>query len=173
MIGKILGKEACAGARYGFTLIEVMVSLLSLSVLLMGGAAIVSLSSRAAPDRLTIAGEAADGMAAMDRIEADLSVAYVVSQSGSSLRILRPSLADRSVVETIEYSEFTGTDGKQLIRSATDGVAEVLLDDLFSFSMTLKTAGGNAHHVEIRIVLESGDQNLTRTIACLNDPEVQ
>jgi prepilin-type N-terminal cleavage/methylation domain-containing protein len=127
-----------------FTLIEMIASLVIMSILMvaMGGA--LMMSSQAVPDagnrtmRIT---EAAD---VLDQITSELTYAIAVTEMTATAVTF--TVADRdsdSVVETIRYA-WSGTAGDPLTREYNGGAAVNVLEDVQSFDLnwSLRTEEG-------------------------------
>ncbi|MDY7107001.1 MAG: type II secretion system protein [Planctomycetota bacterium] len=122
--------------RTAFTLIEMIASLVIMSILLvaMGGALVIS--SQAVPDEDNRTTRIIEASEVVDQIASELTYAITVSEMTETAVTF--TVADRdsdSVPETIRYA-WSGTAGDPLTREYNGGAAVNVLEDVHAFSLT-------------------------------------
>ena len=132
--------------RRGFTLIEMMMALVIMSIILLGAFSVVLLAGKAIPDRTT--GPAANLAAAkaVDQLTADLSYATAMSiANGNDIEFLVQDRDGNGIPDKIRYT-WSGTAGTPLYRYYAQGdpatglytynPAVSLVDNVQGFSLT-------------------------------------
>ena len=123
------------GLLRGFTLLEMLVAMMIVSVLLVGMGSAVLISRQAVPDGKKGASAALGAAEAMDRLAGDLFYASsILSSSATDVSFM---VADRNgdgASETIRYY-WSGTSGDPLMRQVNGGTAATLLEHVREFQL--------------------------------------
>jgi prepilin-type N-terminal cleavage/methylation domain-containing protein len=112
-------------ATGGFTLVEVVLASVILSIILLGLHSAMMLAWRASPERDSTNSSTSSAGQALDLLSADLAYAKSINaSSATSIEFVVPDRTGDGATDTIRYS-WTGTKGDPLLRSinGSDGVA--------------------------------------------------
>jgi len=128
-------KTRCRSAKRGraFTLVELVVSMITLSILMLAVSAAIVLASRAMPGAENPSSAALQAAAAADRIAAELETAvYILEHSQNTMAF---TVADRNgdgLPERIRYA-WSGMPGDPLTRQYNGGSVTALVDNVQQF----------------------------------------
>ena len=121
------------GGRPGFTLVELVVGMITLSILMLAVSAAIGLASRAMPGAENPSSAALQAAAATDRIGAELETAvYIVEHSQNTIAF---TVADRNgdgLPERIRYA-WSQAPGDPLTRQYNGGSVTALVDNVQQF----------------------------------------
>lgn len=125
-----------------FTLLEVMLSTVIISVIMMAMTSVMALSTRCLNSKSEDVGRASD---VMDEITTDLNLAESFSErTATAVTFTVPDRDNDSQSETIRYS-WSGTPGDSIMRTYNGGGEVAVAEDVryFSLEYILKTIGGS------------------------------
>ncbi len=119
----------------GFTLAELVVSMSIMTILVGGMASVVLLAGHAIPDEEDLSTQAAEAVAAVDRITADLALATALSATAGSVKLSVPDRGHGDAgPEMIQYT-WSGTPGDPLAYSYNESDAITVCEDVRYFSL--------------------------------------
>jgi prepilin-type N-terminal cleavage/methylation domain-containing protein len=120
--------------RFGFTLIELVLSISIIAVILLGlqsAMVLASGSNRSSAGQLSL-----NSGRAVDLLSADLSCATsILSSSATSIQCIVPDRTGDNSPETISYS-WSGVSGDPLLRSINGGASTTILSGVNEFQLT-------------------------------------
>jgi len=150
--------------RLAFTLVELVLSMVVLTIVLGGVSSAMLLASRAVPDKQTALGLTLDAFHAADRLASELYAAQTITaRTATSVTF---TVADRNAdgnPETIRYS-WSGVGGEALKRQYNGGAAVSVLDDVREFALRFntQTIAGASRVTVVDIALRSGTDAAAR-----------
>jgi prepilin-type N-terminal cleavage/methylation domain-containing protein len=126
---------------YGFTLLEVVLTVAVMGIIIAGIGAAMMIAGRAVPTAKSVTATTVAAAEALDQIVTELQ--YAVSVSQRTATMIEFTVHDRNgddIAETIRYS-WSGTVGTPLTRQCNGGTAESILTDVREFNLlyNLKT----------------------------------
>ena len=131
--------------RRGFTLVELVASMVVMIILMLGMGSAMTLATRAIPDGKSSMEIATDSRNVLDRMTEDLL--YATSVTEKTANAITFTVADRghgaAGPETIRYA-WSGTPGDPLTLEYNGAVAASLLDDVQEFALTYNTKASAA-----------------------------
>lgn len=135
--------------RRGFTLAELMVSMVVTSILMVGLGSAILIASHALPERNTSTDALLEGSELVDQMAGELNCALAFTErSGTAVEFTVPDRNADLAAETIRY-EWTGTLGDPLTRQYNGGTAVTIAEDVqefdlsyFTRTVTTETQGG-------------------------------
>ena len=127
-------------ARHGYTLIEVVVSLGTTAMLMLGICSAMMFAARAMPDAKSPTSAIVNTGGVLEQLVTELQ--YAVTVTSRSATMIEFTVADRDangLDETIRY-EWSGTGGSPLTRKYNAQTAVPVLDDVREFALTYDLA---------------------------------
>lgn len=121
----------------GYTLIELTVSILISSILLVGMGSSMFIAARASTLKSGVIEETNDGSEALRRLSRELQYATALNSLVNNTTTVEFTVADITgdhVDDVIRY-QWSGIDGDPLERTVNGGTAEVLVDYVYDFLM--------------------------------------
>jgi prepilin-type N-terminal cleavage/methylation domain-containing protein len=119
----------------GFTLVEVVLAIVVLSVLLLGMHSAMLLAWRASPQRDSVNSATTSAAAAIDLLASELALATsITAATDSSVRFVVPDRTGDGAPDTIQYS-WSGSKGDPLLRTINNAAATVAAN-LAEFQLT-------------------------------------
>jgi len=125
-----------------FTMLEVMMSTVIVSMLMLAMSSVMVLSTRSITSQSEDVSKASD---VIDEITTDLNLAMSFSeQTATAVTFTVPDRDGNAVSETIRYS-WSGTPGDSIMRTYNGGSEVAVAEDVqyFSLEYILKTIGGS------------------------------
>lgn len=130
------------GNRAGFTLIEVILSTVTVAILMGAMSSVTLLMMRCLNSSAGDIGESAD---VAEHIAADISLAESFSeQTATAVTMVVPDRDGDDLPETIRYS-WSGTAGDSLMRTYNGGTPAVMVENVHHFDLDyiMRTVGGS------------------------------
>lgn len=157
--------------RAGFTFVELLVSILASSILLVGLNAALFVSLKASDTSLTPVRATNEGLGLLAEISADLQFAIGVTEAtATSISIVVPDRDADSYPETIRYA-WSGTIGAPLTRTFNSGAETEIVDDVHSLYFTYLKTGSLTRHVSVRLQIGPDARAAVETgVGLLNRP---
>ncbi|MDA1014319.1 MAG: hypothetical protein O3A00_07680 [Planctomycetota bacterium] len=132
--------------RGGFTLLELVASMISVGILLLGLMSTLIVASRATNLENTPAPAAIDSATVLEQLSSDLNSATgFVTWTGTAVEFTVPDRDNNGSDETIRV-EWSGNSGSPLQRKVNAGPLSTIADNVHNFSLeyeTLTTGSGN------------------------------
>lgn len=126
--------------RSGHTLLEMMLSLVLLSIVMASVGSAVMFASNAIPDEDSPVGSMLRDSGVLSRIAEDLALAqFVIEQTDHAVTIVVPDCTGDGIPDRIRYA-WSGVRGEPLFYQLNDISAVVLLDSIQAFSLDYTTA---------------------------------
>ena len=158
--------------RPGFTLAELVVSMVGASVLLIGLSSAMFIAIQSSDSSLTPAEASLEGHAILTDMRAELQCAQTVTeQTATAITFTVPDRDDPDTSpETIRYA-WTGTPGDPLSRAYNGGAAANVAEDVFSFNVVYIQSGGAIEYLNVKLQISSDARAAVETgIPLLNRP---
>jgi hypothetical protein len=150
--------------RTGFTLVEVVLSAVTLAVLLLATGSAVALAARAIPDGRSVASATVAGGRALDSLTTDLADATAVtSATATAITLTVPDRTGDGVADTITYA-WSGVSDAPLTRKFNTGTAATIAAKVREFKLTLdiRSSGGPNRVTGVRVALRVGSDARAR-----------
>ena len=120
----------------GHTLLEIMLSLVLLSVVMASVSSAVMFASQAVPDEDSAVGSLLADSAVLGRIAEDLASAqYIIEQADHAITIVVPDRTGDSIPDRIRYA-WSGKQGEPLFFQLNDDNAVTVIDAVYEFELS-------------------------------------
>lgn len=162
-------------SRRAFTMVEMVASMVILTILMLGISSSLVIASRAIPDGRSPAKQFVDGSEMLLQIADELSCALTVTvHTATVVEFTLPDRNGDAAEDTIRYS-WSGVAGAGLMRQYNGATAAAVLDDVheFQLSYTPSLYGSPARISQIGASLRTTSDATTRTeylVELLNQP---
>lgn len=136
-----MSKRAAPSCRvaFGHTLLEMLLSLVLLSIVMASVGSAVMFASQAVPDDSSPAGSLLVDSKVLNRIAEDLSSAqYIIEQTSQAVTIVVPDRSGDSIPDRIRYV-WSGVQGEPLFYQFNDEAAVALIDSVQVFSLSFES----------------------------------
>ncbi len=151
-------RRALPRARAAFTLVELVLAMVVMSILLAGMSSAMILASRALPDDASVATAVREGYQALERMGDELQTAQVfTTKSPTIVQFAAPDRDADSSPEIIRYS-WSGSPGHALMRKYNSQTAVEFVNDVRAFQIvyTAELVDDVSRTTEVRVVLQIG-----------------
>jgi Tfp pilus assembly protein PilW len=157
--------------RRGFTLVELVVSMLGASVLMCGLGSSMFIALKATDTSSTPSWAVLQGNAQLDDIAADLKYAQTITeQTATAVTVTAPDRNTDSNPETIRYA-WSGTPGDPLTREYNGGTASNAMEDVYAFDILYYQPATSVEYLTIELQVSSDSRaNVQTAIPLLNRP---
>ncbi len=161
--------------RPGVSLVELVLSMVVMTILLAGMSSAMVLASRAVPDLETPLKAIADGYHAADGLASELFATQTITVRGATS--ITFTVADRNAdsnPETIQYS-WSGVAGQPLTRQYNNGTIDTVLENIYQFDLRYDTqsVSGQPKVTVVHITIRAGADASSRvdaSVQLLNQP---
>ncbi len=157
--------------RPGFTLMELVVSLLGASVLILGLTSAMFIALKTSDASLTPAHAALAGVSRLTDMQAELQYAQTVTeQTTTAITVTVPDRDSDSNPETIRYA-WSATPGDPLTRQYNGGPVANAAEDVHDFSVDYFQPASAIEYLNVRLQISSDARTSVETsIPLLNRP---
>lgn len=157
--------------RNGFTLLELVASLIGLSILLVSLGSAMVIALKASDSTSTPAPATLAGLDALNDLQADLQYALTITEAlPASTTFTIPDRNGDASAETIRYA-WSGTPGSTLIRRYNWGTSYILASNVHNFNIQYHTSGSKKEYLTVTLQLSADASTAVQTaIPLLNRP---
>ena len=158
-------------ARGGYTLVELMVSLVGASALMVGLSSTIFIALQATDTSSTPTSATIEGNAALTDLLSDIEFATSFSEkTASATTFTVPDRDGNASPETIRYA-WSGTPGGPLTRQYNGGTVATLVEDVHDFGFEYSQPAGAVEYVTVWIrVTDNTQTSIETSIPVLNRP---
>lgn len=145
----------------GFTLVELIVSLVGAGVLLAGLGSALLVALKASDPTLTQTPSLLEGIARLTDLQGDLQYAVTIpEQSSSAITVTVPDRGDADTADEIIRYAWSGTPGGPLTRQFNNGPAVTVAENVHRFLLNYHQSGGKTDYITVRLQI-TGDTSTT------------
>ena len=149
--------------RPGFTLVELMVSLTTASILLMGLSSALFIAIRATDPTVSPAPATSGGLNLLTMLSSELRFCVAITeQTATAITVTVPDRNLDTIPETIRYA-WSGTTGDPLTRQYNGGNVTEIAQDAHDFDIQYYQPGAAVEYVSVRVQLSGDSQTSVQT----------
>lgn len=124
----------------GHTLLEMMLSLVLLSIVMASVGSAVMFASQAIPDEESPVGSLLSDSSVLSRIAEDLALAqYIIEKTDRAITVVVPDRTGDNIPDRIRYA-WSGTYGEPLFFQLNDEAASIVIQSVATFSLVYTTS---------------------------------
>jgi len=155
----------------GFTLVELVVSLIGAGVLLAGLGSALIVALKASDPALTQTPSLLEGIARLTDLQAELQYALTVPEkSSSAITVTIPDRSDADADDEIVRYAWSGTPGDPLTRQFNNGRAISVAENVHQFVLNYYESGSGIDYITVRLqITEDANMSVETGFAVWNE----